>query len=94
MTALWSWERRPLGELAASLLYEGGTKMRVNQTTNLRIACVTGYDYDKEVCRNINLKVNPDASDEDLLFTANTIAGLQAFPVHSIDRYDNCDLTE
>ena len=68
--------------------------MRVNQTTNLRIACVTGYDYDKEVCRNINLKVNPNASDEDLLFAANTIAGLQAFPVHSIDRYDNCDLPE
>ena len=68
--------------------------MRVNQTTNLRIACVTGYDYDKEVCRNINLKVNPAATDEDLLFTAQTLVDLQTLPLYSIDRYDNCDLTE
>ena len=68
--------------------------MRVNQTSNLRIACESGYDYDRVYCKYINLKVNPDASDDDLLIAANTIAGLQVFPVHSIDRYDNCDLTE
>ena len=68
--------------------------MRVNQTTNLRIACESGYDYDRVYCKYINLKVNPDATDDDLLFAANTIAGLQVLPVHSIDRYDNYDLTE
>ena len=68
--------------------------MRVNQTSNLRIACKYGQEYDRVYCHYINLKVNPDASDDDLLIAANTIAGLQVFPVHSIDRYDNCDLSE
>ena len=44
--------------------------MRVNQTTNLRIGCEFSYDYDKVHCKYINLKVNPAATDEDLLFTA------------------------
>ena len=67
--------------------------MRVNQTSNLRIACESGYDYDRVYCKYINLKVNPDATDEDLLFTAQTRADLQTLPLYSIDRYDNCDLT-
>ena len=67
--------------------------MRVNSTTNLRIACEYSYDYDKVYCKYINLKVNPDATDEDLLFTAKTIAAMQTLPLHSIDRADSCDLT-
>ena len=67
--------------------------MRVNQTSNLRIACESGYDYDRVYCKYINLKVNPDATDEDLLFTAQTLADLQTLPLYRIDRYDNCDLT-
>ena len=68
--------------------------MRVNQTTNLRIGCEFSYDYDKVHCKYINLKVNPAATDEDLLFTAQTLADLQTLPLYSIDRYDNCDLIE
>ena len=67
--------------------------MRVNQTSNLRIACESGYDYDRVYCKYINLKVNPDATDEDLLFTTKTIAALLTIPLHSIDRADSCDLT-
>ena len=67
--------------------------MRLNSTTNLRIACEYSYDYDKVYYKYINLKVNPDATDEDLLFTTKTIAALLTIPLHSIDRADSCDLT-
>ncbi len=68
--------------------------MRKNPTTTLKIACEYGYDYDRVICKNINLTVNPQAADDDLLLAAKTIAGLQTLPLHGIERLDMCDLAE
>ena len=68
--------------------------MRVNSTTNLKIACVIGCENNRDVCKFIHLRVNPEATDDDLLLAGKTIAALQTLPLHSIDRADCCDLTE
>ena len=68
--------------------------MRVNSTTNLKIACVIGCKNNRDVCKIIHLRGNPEATDDDLLFAGKTIAALQILPLHSIDCADCCDLTE
>lgn len=69
--------------------------MRKKLTTTLKIALVDGTsDSGKEICKYINLAVNPDLTDDDVMTAGQIISGLQYLPLHHVERLDTCDLTE
>ncbi len=53
--------------------------MRVNSTTNLKIACVIGCENNRDVCKIIHLRVEPEATDEDF-WSAKPLPPCRRFP--------------
>ena len=69
--------------------------MRNDKESTLKITRVTSTDAaGKETHGYVNLRVNPEVSDDDLLAVGTKLANLQAYPVSAIGRVDSCNLSE
>ena len=85
--------RRPF---CALLTLQGGTKIRHEQKTTLKITRIVGTTSNgKDSYSYLNLPhVNPEIADDDLLEIGTMLAKLQALPVASIGRTDACLLAQ
>ncbi len=68
--------------------------MRTKAASVLKIACEYSYSQGRAYCKDINLNVNPEATDKDLMEAVEAVVGLITLPLHSAERLDSCELTK